>query len=109
MPSPSVRDDGTTVTLDLHGLTVDDAIDVAYATLRLAQDRGRAQLKVIHGQSTSRGGRRTIKSELHTLLNRGALGSNGANVIRRSGHFVLSLDLTARRRARRIRLQDVWP
>jgi hypothetical protein len=109
MPSPKLSDNGTTVTLDLHGLTVDDAIDVTYATLRMAQDRGRAQLKVIHGQSTSDGSRRTIKQELYALLNRGALCSNGANVIRQRGHFVLALDLTARRDTTRIRLRDVWP
>jgi len=109
MSAPQLRDDGTTVTLDLHGLTVDEAIDVTYATLRLAQDRGRAQMKVIHGRSTSHGGRRTIKQELYGLLNRGALGSNGSNVMRRAGHFILALDLTGHTDRTRIRLRDVWP
>mgnify|MGYP006272482077 CR=1 FL=1 len=109
MPTPNLTDDGTTVTLDLHGLTVDEALDVTYATLRLAQSRGRAQMKVIHGQSTSGRHRRTIKQALHALLDRGALGSNGANVMRRPGHFILALDLTGTTNARRIRLRDVWP
>lgn len=94
MPTPTLDDDGTTVTLDLHGLSVDEALDVTYSTLRLAEDRGRTRLKVIHGSSTTQGQRRTIKRALHDQLDRGPLGSHATNVIRSRDTLTLALDLT---------------
>lgn len=105
---PKVDDDGSMVTVDLHGLTVDEAIDVTYQTVRLAQDRGRASVKLIHGWSTTRPGRRTIKTALHDLLDEGMLGASATNVIRSRSHIVLSLDLTVSSDPTRINLSDVW-
>lgn len=107
MGTPDVDDDGRVVTLDLHGATVDEAIDMTYRTLRLAEDRGRAQLKLIHGSSTTSRGTRTIKSALHDLLDRGDLGSHATNVIRSENALVLALDLTATGDPTPIRLRDV--
>ncbi len=108
MNSPQIDDDGTVVTLDLHGATVDEAIDLTYRTLRLAEDRGRTRLKLIHGSSTTGSGNpRTIKSALHDLLDRGELGSHATNVIRSQNSLVLALDLTANRDPTPIRLRDV--
>ena len=109
MSGPRLDDDGASVTLDLHGMTVDDAIDLTYRTLRLAEDRGRRQLTLIHGSSTSGGERRTIKGALHNLLDRGSLGVHSANVMRRQNQLVLSLDLTTGSDPTPIRLSDVWP
>lgn len=108
MPQPQLDDDGTSVTLDLHGATVDEAVALTYRTLRLAEDRGRTQLKLIHGSSTSQGGGRTIKHELHKLLDDGDLGVHATNVMRSRNHIVLSLDLTAATDPTPIRLDDVW-
>lgn len=108
MPGPKIKDDGSTVTLDLHGLTVDEAVDLTYDTLRLAQDRGRGSLKVIHGSSTSGGAKRTIKSALYNLLDQGMLAGGTAHVMRQRSYFTMSLDITARSNPTRIRLRDVW-
>ena len=105
---PRLEDDGATVTLDLHGATVDEAVDLTYATLRLAEDRGRRQLKLIHGSSTTGPRRRTIKTELHRLLDGGALEARTTNVLRHRSYLLLSLDVTAAQDPTRIQLQDVW-
>jgi hypothetical protein len=108
MGSPQIDDDGTVVTLDLHGATVNEAIDLTYRTLRLAEERGRTRLKLIHGSSTTGdGNHRTIKSALHDLLDRGELGSHATNVIRSKNSLVLALDLTATQDPTPIRLRDV--
>lgn len=107
MGTPQLEDDGKVVTLDLHGTTVEEAIDLAYRTLRVAEDRGRTRLKLIHGSSTTGDHRRTIKSALHDLLDRGELASHASNVIRSRDTLVLALDLTARRDPTRIQLREV--
>lgn len=108
MPTPQLDDDGSTVTLDLHGLSVDEAIDLTYRTLRLVEDRGRNRLKVIHGSSTTQGTeRRTIKSALHDLLDRGNLASHATTVIRSRDTLTLALDLTASSDPTPITLREV--
>jgi hypothetical protein len=109
MPTPQLDDDGRIVTLDLHGATVDEAIDMTYRTLRLAEQRGRTRLKIVHGSSTTGGPGRTIKSALHNLLDRGELGTHATNVIRSKNSLVLALDLTASSDSTPIRLRDVQP
>ncbi len=107
MGTPQLDDDGRVVTLDLHGATVDEAIDLTYNTLRLAEKRGRSRLKLIHGSSTTGQATRTIKSALHDLLDRGELGAHATNVIRSQNTLVLALDLTASTDDTRIRMRDV--
>lgn len=109
MATPQLDDDGSIVTLDLHGATVDEAIDLTYRTLRMAEDRGRTRLKLIHGSSTTGNSRRTIKSALHNLLDRGKLGRRATNVIRSQNSLVLALDLTAKTDPTPIELRDVQP
>jgi hypothetical protein len=98
MATPTLDDDGSTVTLDLHGLSVDEALDVTYSTL-----------KVIHGSSTTQGQRRTIKSALHDQLDRGPLGSHATHIIRSRDTLTLALDLTATSDPTPITLRDVQP
>jgi dsDNA-specific endonuclease/ATPase MutS2 len=57
------RGDGTTVSLDLHGKTVDEAIEAAISFLDRALRDGDAEVHFIHG----RGGGR-IKAALHAAL-----------------------------------------
>lgn len=110
MPTPRLHDDGTSVTLDLHGATVDEAIDLSLRTVRLAAQRGRASVKLIHGSSTTRGSpsyRRTIKRALHELLDDGAFRPEATEAWRAADVLVLSLSVTAATDPTRIRLHDV--
>lgn len=109
MPFPTLHDDGQTVTLDLHGATVDEALTLAHRVLLEAQHRGRSTLKLIHGHSTSGGRRRTIKQALHAELNDGILAHYAGRTFRAHGHLLLSLDATAHTDAARIRMADVAP
>lgn len=45
----SLVDDGQRVELDVHGSTVDGALEMIRGTLALAARRGRSQVEVIHG------------------------------------------------------------
>lgn len=108
---PRLDDDGRAVTLDLHGLTVDEALDLAVRTAREAARRGRSQLKLIHGSSTSRRRyrNRTIKHALRDLLDDGELDGLITNALRADGHLLCSLDVTTMRRdGTPIQLRDVW-
>lgn len=109
MGTPSLEDDGHIVKLDLHGATVDEAIDMTYRALRLAEDRGRTRLTLIHGSSTSGRGQRTIKEALHDHLDRGDLGTHATNIRRSRDTLTLVLDLTSSTDPTPIRLRDVWP
>lgn len=107
---PSLQDDGQAVTLDLHGATVDEAIRLSQATLHEATRRGRTQVTLIHGTSTSdpRYRNRTIKHELYSLLENDQLAGAVTSAWRGEGHLILSLDVSANRNATPIRLIDVW-
>ncbi len=109
MPYPRVDDDGQTVTLDLHGAPVDEAVDLARRLVREAARRGRSTVKIIHGESTSSGlyQNRTIKNVLYDLLDRNVLDAAVAHAWRAGGHLLLSLDITAASDPRPIRLLDV--
>ena len=109
MPYPRIDDDGQTVTLDLHGASVDEAVTLATRLVREAARRGRRTVKIIHGQSTSSRlyQNRTIKNALHDLLDRGTLDSTVSTVWRADGHLLLSLDVTAAADPSPIRLLDV--
>lgn len=110
MATPSVEDDGRTVTVDLHGATVKEAVDLTYGTLRLAEERGRNRLTLIHGSSTTTGRQdRTIKSTLRNLVDQGDLGLHANSVLRSRDKLTLVLDLTASSDPTRIELRDVWP
>jgi activator of 2-hydroxyglutaryl-CoA dehydratase len=109
MAKPELTDDGSSVTLDLHGATVDEALDLTYRTLREAEERGRLTLKVIHGSSTTGPGRRTIKKALHEQLDQGTLGAHAFDVVRSQDYLVFSLDVTASTDPSLIQLSDVHP
>ena len=93
MPSPSLRDDGHEVTLDLHGATVDEAERLIRRTARLAAGRGRSRLTVVHGTSTSSRlyRNRTIRHALYELLDGGALAPHVTDALRLEGYCLLGL------------------
>mgnify|MGYP001365053148 CR=1 FL=1 len=109
MPTPRLDDDGATVTLDLHGATVDEALDLSVRTVELAARRGRASVRLVHGSSTTRHDphRRTIKRALHALLDEGGLHPAATQALRMEDVLVLSLDVTTAPDPTPIRLRDV--
>lgn len=98
MPYPTLHDDGITVVLDLHGATVDEALNLALEAVRAAHRRGRSSIKLIHGTSTSDSysDRRTIKSALYALIDEGLLDDYINSSWRADGYLLISMDATAR-------------
>lgn len=109
MPSPRLNDDGHTVTLDLHGASVEEALDLAVRLVREAARRGRSSVKLVHGQSTSSRlyQNRTIKHALRDLMDRRTLDDVVVHVWRGDGHLLLALDVTASANPAPIRLFDL--
>ena len=109
MPSPTLDDDGESVTLDLHGATVHEALVLTRDVLRVADRRGRAEVTLVHGHSTSdvQGHSRTIKNELRRLVERGDFDHVVRGVRRDRGRLVLKLNLTGRSNPKRLQLQDL--
>ena len=103
-------DDGTDVTLDVHGLSVDEALGLVDRTLQEAHRRGRARVVVIHGSSSADvGGRRTIKTELERQLADGAYATwvSGPRWSGDGGQCTLWLQLGPPRNLSKIRADDV--
>lgn len=104
-------DDGSTVTLDLHGCSVDDGIFVLRRTLQEALRRGRTKVDVIHGSSTSLHSRqdRTIKNELMDRLQSGAFAAwtSGHTTDISGGRTTLWIRLGVNAIPARIRVEDV--
>jgi hypothetical protein len=106
---PRLEDDGSTVTLDAHGLSVSDAEALILRTVRAAAGRNRVAVRVIHGGSSSDPEirNRTIKHALEERLADGSVpGVTG--VIRDYGATVLGLPLGGRPHPARLTLRDVW-
>lgn len=107
MPYPTLHDDGSVVTLDLHGATVDEAVRLARSAVDAAARRGRSQVKLIHGASTSDAGRRTIKHALRDLLDQGALSPHVVSDWRGDAFVTCALRLGSRTDAAPLRLLDL--
>ncbi len=107
---PRLTDDGQTVTLDLHGARINEAVRISQRALALAAQRGRRRVDLIHGTSTSdaHGLNPSIKHALYTWLD-GNMGTQQYHHVRRdSGTLSLFLDLTRKVQPARISLRDVW-
>lgn len=104
---PRLADDGTTVTLDLHGDRVDEALRTTRRALVAAARAGRPRLRIVHGASTTVAGARTIKTELHRWLDGGSADGLVVSADRGEAVLTLHLDLTARPSPRRLSLRDV--
>ncbi len=106
-----LTDTGQTVTLDLHGARVDEALRMARKALALSAQRGRRRLDLIHGSSTTdaHGTRRTIKTALHEWIDGPAARHLFVQAQRGDAVLTLHLDLTRRASPTRIALRDVWP
>ncbi|MEM9663601.1 MAG: Smr/MutS family protein [Bacteroidota bacterium] len=107
---PRLHDDGARVRLDLHGLTVDAALDVAEATVEAALEAGRASVALIHGSSTSDPlqRNRTIKHALEAFFTAEDWPEvNGR--LHQDDVLTLDLGVTRTPRANRLSLPDVFP
>ena len=108
MPRPRLDDDGQSVTLDLHGARVDDALDLALSAAEQAARRGRRTLRLVHGLSTTEAGaHRTIKTELADAWEDGHFDRWATDAIRLEGTMILSLDPAPAPLAGRLRLADL--
>ena len=103
-------DNGTDVTVDVHGLSVNEAMGLIDRILQEAHRRGRTRVVVIHGSSsTDVGGRRTIKTELEKQLADGAYATwvSGPRWSSDSGQCTLWLQLGPTYNPSRIRMDEV--
>ncbi len=107
------QDDGTTVTVDLHGCTVRDGLYIARRCVQEAFRRGRSKVEVIHGSSTSRGSdhERTIKSRLMQELEAGGLSewASGHVTDPAGGRTTIWIMFGANANPARMRAADVLP
>lgn len=103
-----LNDDGHTVTLDLHGVSVRDAVEMIRRTVRLAAERGRSRVTVVHGASTSdpRFRNDTIRHRLYDLLDDDAL-PDITDAFRLEGSCLLGLAPASTTDRRSLTLQDV--
>lgn len=106
---PRLTDTGRVVTLDLHGATVDEGVGMARRAVRLAAERGRSSVRIVHGASTSSRAyrNRTLKHALHRLADDGDWPARVTSALRRDGEIVLGLPLSAPPDPARIALADV--
>lgn len=108
LPRPHLTDDGQTVTLDLHGARVDEAVHLVQALIVEAARRGRPTAKVVHGTSTTdAGGHRTIKTELRARLGAGEYDQHVTSSYLTDGSMTLGLAPAPRPAPGFLRLNDL--
>ncbi len=114
MTSPRPRrfeDDGTNVTIDLHGCSVQDAEYIIRRTVQEAYRKGRGRVVVIHGKSGtgSDPSKRTIKGALERMIGSGELGSwiSGPTRDAAGGKTTLWINIGQKHDAARIKERDV--
>lgn len=105
------EDDGTDVTIDLHGCTVKEAVYAIRRTVQEAHRYGRARVVVIHGKSSGgeSASKQTIKGELERMLDGGELSTwiSGTMGDSAGGRSTLWIHIGPKRNAARIKLRDV--
>ncbi len=109
MPRPRLDDDGQSVTLDLHGARVAEALGLAHAAAEESARRGRRTLRLVHGLSTTEAGaRRTIKTELADAWEAGDFDRWATGAVRMEGVLILSLAPASSPLAGRLGLADLF-
>ena len=93
--------DSGVVEVDLHGYSVETAIEVARAVIAEAYENGLPYVRLVHGYNTSRArtypyGTPTIKEEIWRLLHEGALiryaySRKSSRHVRRAGSITIAL------------------
>lgn len=101
-------DDGRSLTLDLHGARVDDALDLSHAAVVEAARYGRTTVRLVHGLSTTEAGAaRTIKTALLDAYDDGAFDRHATNAIRMEGVLILSIAPAPTPQSGRLRLANL--
>ena len=105
---PRLDDDGQSVTLDLHGARVEEALRLSEALVIAAARHGRSTIRLIHGSSTTGlGGGRTIKSALYRALDDGDFDRHATSSFKNEGALLLGLAPSPSPLRRRLRLDDL--
>lgn len=109
MPYPALNDDGQTVTLDLHGATVDEALRLTEAVIAEAARRGRSQVRVIHGSSTSSSLYRnqTIKHALSEAVASGRFQAHIVDALQLENTLTFSLSISEQHDRRPLSMLEV--
>ncbi len=108
MRRPTLNDDGTTVTLDLHGATVSEALRLTDSLITEAARLGRSSVRLVHGTSTTdAGAHRTIKTALLDALEDGDYDHDTVSDVRMEGVLILGLAPTSSPTRSRLRLSDL--
>lgn len=105
-----LSDDGQRPVLDLHGCTVDKALSLTRALIVESVKRGRDSIELIHGSSTSdaEGRRRTIKNELHRLIDGGMMTRHVSQSFKSASKMIVALRRQAGQTDKRhITLRDI--
>jgi hypothetical protein len=110
VPRPRLDDDGQTLTLDLHGATVDEALRTIDAAIIQAARYGRASVRVVHGLSTSEvdSDRITIMRAFHDELAEGVYNTHVTSSVRLEGSTLLGIAPSPSPIAGRVRLADLY-
>ena len=103
-------DDGQSVTLDLHGATVHEALRLTDALIVEAARHGRSTVRLIHGSSTTGpdGGDRTIKTALHRALEDGQFSRHVTTSFKGESTLLLGLAPSPSPVRSRLRLSDLY-
>ena len=108
MRQPRLDDDGQSVTLDLHGVRVAEAVRLAGALVVEAARRGRSTVRLIHGTSTyDAGDERTIKGALLDALDEGDYDRHVSSSYATDGALVLGISGAPHPRSGRLTLRDL--
>ena len=108
MPRPHLHDDGRSLTFDLHGARVDEALELSHAAVVEAARYGRATVRLVHGLSTTENGaHRTIKTALHDAYDDGDFARHVTSAVRMEGVMILSIAPAPFPRTGRIRLTNL--
>ncbi len=87
-----IEDDGQRVVVDLHGLRIERALEVADAAVIEAARRGRSTLRLVHGASSyERGDAHTIRSELEHAVDDGRFERHVTSVVEEETSMLLGL------------------
>lgn len=104
-----IDDDGQRVTVDLHGVSVERALEVADAAIIESARRGRSTLRLIHGASSyERGADFTIRGELEHAVDDGRFDRHVTSVVEDETSMLLGLAPAPRPASGLIQLADIW-
>ena len=104
-----IEDDGQRVIVDLHGVSVERALEVADAAVIEAARRGRSTVRFIHGASTyERGADHTIRGELEHAVDDGRFERHVTSVVEEDTSMLFGLAPAPRPVPGRIHMSDIW-